>query len=255
MNDTSDDFYLAADSITIFAGGRPLSGSTLGEGGTGGVGYSIIKDGEDNVLNQDFIDLIIARGEAGALAANPTDIGLWGGSITFDNDGDVDGTAYIWNNEINSTPGTGEIDFLSVAIHELAHVLGFGGSSWQTNIDFGNGTFNGTNAVNSYGSNVPLSDTGHWLEGLTSTAIDGTPDQEVALDPSLNSINGVGQRKILTELDYSGLADMGWEVSSDALNIQPVPFEFSPGLGILMMCGFFSILKAHNIWKERRLRK
>ncbi|MDJ0650583.1 MAG: hypothetical protein QNJ60_17970, partial [Xenococcaceae cyanobacterium MO_188.B19] len=60
--------------------------------------------------------------------------------------------------------------------------------------------------------------------------------------------------KILTELDYSGLADMGWEIDSNALNIQPVPFEFSPGLGILLMCGLFGLFKAHNIWKNRTLK-
>ncbi|MDJ0532486.1 MAG: hypothetical protein QNJ70_08310 [Xenococcaceae cyanobacterium MO_207.B15] len=250
VNNSINDFYVAADTITIFAGGRNLSGSTLGEGGTGGVGYSTIFDGEGNVLNQDFINLVTARGETGALDANPTDIGLWGGSITFDNDGVIDtGTetiSYNWHYDTSTEPASDEVDFLSVAIHELGHVLGFGGSSWQTNVS--NGEFTGTNAVNSYGSNVPLSDPAHWLDGITSTAIDGTLNQEVSLDPSIT----IGTRKILTELDYSGLADIGWEVSQNALNVQPIPFEFSPGLGILLMCGVFGSLKARNAWNNRK---
>ncbi len=241
--ETKTDLTLAADTITIFAGGRSFSGSTLGQGGTGG--YTVF-----GTIN--FFNLITARGEDGILDDNnpgqllekPTDIGLWGGSITFDNDGDAGGIAYNWNNDFNSTSATGEVDFLSVAIHEIAHVLGFGGASWQTNIS--NGTFIGTNAVNSYGSPVPLYETAHWQDGITSTAIDGTPNQDAALDPSITG----NERKLLTELDYSGLADMGWEVSANALNIQPVPFEFSPGFGILLMCGFFGILKVRNAWKN-----
>ena len=239
---TITDFTLAADTITIFAGGQNLSGSTLGEGGAGGISSSF--------GTVDFINLISSRGETGALDANPTDIGLWGGSITFDNDGVIDtGTetiSYNWHYDTSTEPASDEVDFLSVAVHELGHVLGFGGSSWQTNVS--NGEFTGTNAVNSYGSNVPLSDPGHWLDGITSTAIDGTLNQEVSLDSNIT----IGTRKILTELDYSGLADIGWEVSQNALNVQPIPFEFSPGLGILLMCGVFGSLKARNAWKNRK---
>lgn len=239
--ETKTDFTLAADTITIFAGGRDLEGSTLGQGGTG---WIINTETHPTFGTSEFINLIKARGEAGALLDNPTDIGLWGGSITFD-------TQTNWENDFNATLEVGEIDFLSVAIHELGHVLGFGGDSWQTNVNQENNTFTGTNAVTSYGdSPVPLYETAHWQEGLTSTAIDGTPDQEVALDPTYNIVNGQGTRKLLTELDYSGLADMGWKVSADALNIQPVPFEFSPGFGILLTCGFFGILKVRNIWKN-----
>lgn len=240
------DFTVAANTITIFAGGKSFSDDTLGQGGTGGFSVTKVLNGSGDVLNQDFIDLVTARGEIGALESSPTDIGLWGGSITFDNDSDVNGTAYIWNNDLNSTPASGEVDFLSVAIHELGHVLGFGGNSWNTNVS--SGEFIGTQTVTSYGSNVPLSGSSHWAEGLTSIAIDRTPNQEVALDPSLT----IGSRKLLTELDYSGLKDIGWEVSEEALDIQPVPFEFSPGLGILLTCGFFGILKTRHAWQNRK---
>ncbi|MEZ6061148.1 MAG: hypothetical protein R3C19_12355 [Planctomycetaceae bacterium] len=57
----------------------------------------------------------------GALTATETDFGP-GGAITFDT------TGVTWNFD-DAAPGGGESDFFSVAIHELAHLLGFGTSA------------------------------------------------------------------------------------------------------------------------------
>jgi hypothetical protein len=57
--------------------------------------------------------------------------------------------------------------------------------------------------------------------------------QEAAMDPSIT----VGTRKLFTDLDYAGLADVGWETAA-------VPFEFSPSLGIILVSALYGIKKA-----------
>ena len=74
-----DDMVVARNEIVIFAGGRDLGGSVgLGElGGTTAGGA------------QGFQDTVASRGQAGALLATPTDIGIWGGAISFDTTHDL----------------------------------------------------------------------------------------------------------------------------------------------------------------------
>ena len=64
---------LAADTVTIFAGGRDLGGSA-GHGGTHGLTVS---------GSQSFIDTILSRGETGELDSPPTDYGPWAGISEF----------------------------------------------------------------------------------------------------------------------------------------------------------------------------
>jgi hypothetical protein len=214
------DFDIAADTLVVFVGGRDLS-SGIGLGGPGGfTGLS---------GTSSFINTVEARGQIGALgaASSQTDFGPWGGSLSFDN-------TVTWNSD-SGAPTTGENDFLSVAIHELGHLLGYGSAnSWNNLVDGSN--FTGANSVAVYGSNVPLSDDAHW-----SNSLSGVP--EAALDPSLT----VGTRKLLTDLDYAGLADIGWDTSA----VAAVPFEFSPGLGILLMSGLFGVKQACQKIKYR----
>ena len=237
------DLTVPADTIIVYVGGSDFS--FLGGGGQGGYDYS---------GTSDFGDLIVGRGQVGALADPKTDIGLWGGSISFDTNIVIQNTTYNWHNTIDSAGlGNNEIDFLSVAIHELGHVLGFGGTSWQNQISSTN--FTGTNALAVYQSETDADATSlplkidslaHWNNGIESRTL-GDVQQEVALDPDL----AIGTRKILTNLDYAGLKDIGWEVHplediAWEFNTVSVPFEFSPTLGILLMCGFFGSLFIRN---------
>lgn len=219
------DLVVPENTLIVYAGGRDLSGSTLGMGGPGGFSAS---------GTSTFVDTVKARGQSGALASTPTDFGRWGGSITFD-------TNATWNFTSNS-PSGGQNDFLSVAIHEMAHLLGLGSApSWDTYVS--GGQFTGTNSVASYGGNVPLySGNSHWAEGTIST-VNGL-SQEAAMDPSIT----VGTRKLFTELDYAGLADVGWET-------QEVPFEFSPSLGIILVSGLYGIKKATDTIKKKKVTK
>ncbi len=195
------NLQVAANEIIVYAGARNLPGNTRGFGGPGG--FSSFGTPAWNQLVQ-------GRGEPGALASPQTDFAPWGGSITFDNadtnwhfDTDISG---IQNNQV---------DFLTVAMHEMAHVFGFGfipaqsnRSSWDNLSQSGN--FTGPKAAASFGaSSVPLQsgDRGHWQEGITSNG------RDVLMDPTILS----GARTLFTPLDFAAFDDIGWDV--DASNV------------------------------------
>jgi Matrixin len=178
---------IAADTLLVFAGGYDLAGGSLGEGGFGGFGAG----GSPTFLDS------LARGQSGAA-------GVWGGAITFD-------SPTNWNFSAANGPAAGQNDFLSVAVHELGHLLGLGTSqAWQAQATSGaNPVFTGPNAAAAFGGNVPLQgDRGHWREGTQSRIAGTNLLQEVALDPTIT----VGTRKLLTDLDFAALSDIGWQV-------------------------------------------
>jgi len=183
------DLVVPTDTLYVFAGGRSLGGE-VGRGGYGG--FSASGDAA-------WLERVVARSQGGALLPAPDDFGPWGGSVTFD-------TLSSWHfgsTTVDLDPG--EIDFYSVAIHELGHLLGISDSNaswsrWTIESEF----FGPASLAEFDGiGNIPLDfDLGHWAEGVT----DG--GQEVSMDPSLNS----GDRKEFTNLDFAGLADLGWSL-------------------------------------------
>ncbi len=183
---------VAADTLVVYVGARSLGGSTLGRGGPGGFSASGFGD---------WLVTVDQRGQSGEGDTPATDFGPWGGSIAFD-----DGTD--WHFDVNSLPGAQQSDFYSVAVHELAHVLGFGlAGSWYAHVDDELLTFDGPASMASHGGEVDLdSYLGHWKDNVLSTV--GGASQEAAMAPFLTT----GTRKRLTELDYAGLADIGWEL-------------------------------------------
>jgi hypothetical protein len=186
---------VAADVIRVYVGARDLGGA-LAVGGPGGYDRA---QGSPAWRN-----LVESRGETGALATPATDFGPWGGAISFN-----DQSAYTWYFGVQTGPPTGQVDFLSVTMHELAHVLGFGTSdSWDAKVS--GTTFVGPASVASYGTAVPLdSVAAHWAEG-TKGLLNGVL-REAAMDPSIM----IGTRKLFTELDFAGLADIGWQVAPE----------------------------------------
>lgn len=173
------------DTILVFVGSRNMN--SLGIGGPGGYSSS---------GSNAWLDLVAARGQTGMLDNPETDFGLWGGSITFDNDANW----YFGMSEAGQ--GSNQQDFLSVAMHELGHVLGVGtAGSWDAQVE--GFYFTGPNSIAEYGGNVPLSGSSHFHEGTEDNG------SEVAMDPSLL----VGTRKLFTALDYAALADIGWELT------------------------------------------
>ena len=180
--------------VKIYVGAMQLGTSTLGMGGPGGYHVSGI--------TTEWFDTVGARGQAGALAATATDFGPWGGSITFD----IDANWYFGTGSLS-----GMNDFLSVATHEMGHLLGIGTSdSWMALIS--GSKFTGANATTANNNiQVSLSGTRHWSNGTMSTIFGTTPAQEAAMDPSIT----VGTQKYFTTLDFAGMQYIGWTVVPD----------------------------------------
>ncbi|WP_317704651.1 peptidase M10A and M12B matrixin and adamalysin [Methylomarinovum caldicuralii] len=167
------------DTVTIYLGARDLGSGILGQGGP---------------------SWFEGNNPPRTASSNEFEPAL--GVITFNN---AFNNWYI-DNDPSTTESFSGYDFYSVALHEIGHVMGIGTApSWNAQIQ--NGRFTGTQAVNVYGGNVPLtSDGGHWAEGTQSTANGQT--QEAAMDPTIAN----GQRKQLTDLDWAALDDIGWNV-------------------------------------------
>jgi hypothetical protein len=176
---TIDNPVVPANTIVVYVAGRPLAGSEAGEGGNGGYSGS----GYGN-----WLDILRTRGAAG--------FSLWGGSIAFD----TNSNWYVGSSAAGL--GRDQIDFYSVASHELGHVLGLGTARQWFN-DVNNGTFIGPTAQSIYGGPVPVyGDGAHWADGLT---VNG---QRAVMDPILPQ----GTRLTFSALDLAALVDIGWSL-------------------------------------------
>ena len=203
------------DEYRIYAGARSLGSMTAGRGGSGGYNVLVNPTGgflqseidEMNQITDAFFSDVQTRGQASGFSR-------WGGSISFDNDGST-----TWSYNHNAAPLSNTVDFYSVAIHELAHSLGFGGSEWQSLIS---GTsFTGAAALAEYGSYPPVStdDFAHWDNDTMSTVYGTATAQEAAMDPDILD----GTRKRFTALDAAGMADIGWDIVPPVLLLDGDP--------------------------------
>jgi hypothetical protein len=113
--------------------------------------------------------------------------------------------------------------------HELGHILGIGtAASWDARVEGSvqdGYVFVGEHAKEAYGhESVPLDRyASHWAEGVMS--VYNGQLQETAMDPSTPR----GERQWMTELDYAGLRDIGWQVPEPAALVLLV----SGGAGLL----------------------
>ncbi len=190
---------VTANQLVVFVGTRNLGSSTLGVGGPGGSGASGTTSWLTNVGARGQGTLNDVRNDG----ANKTaiDFGPWGGSLSIS-------SSATWNQDHTVAPSTGQNDLYSVVLHELGHLLGVGTADSWDNLVVG-GQFVGPASVAEYGSTVPMeADGAHWLDGTMSQVFSNGVAQEALMDPSII----VGTRKIVTDLDVTGLSDMGWEV-------------------------------------------
>lgn len=183
----------AANVIKVYVGSRTLTGTDVANTV---MGFGIASG------SQAFMESAQARGQTGALSSPKTDYGPWGGSIAFD-----DSTPWYFG----LTPGglsAGKVDFLSVATHELEHLLGFSASqpSWAALVS--NGKFTGPKATAANGGINPSITGSHWL-GMNSTVGPNGPAQIALMDA--NVVTGV--RRHITQLDWAALDDIGWDLA------------------------------------------
>jgi hypothetical protein len=211
---TVQDITQALDVVTVFAGSRPLTAPTVGRGGPAGTGYNSSSSG----LTQSSIDQARADAAANAednltrgggpiygqldLDGNAFNTGLIRGSITFDPDTN-------WDYGLDANVDAGRVDFYSVALHELIHVLGIGTSaSWVANTSGDDWTGDAVIALLGDGDGIIDADDAHFINGLTGTSIVTGQSQQVVMDPSITT----GTRLTLTDVDLAALRDIGWAV-------------------------------------------
>lgn len=195
------DASLGENVIRVYAGGYHYNDDTLGEGGPGGYSCSGIGS---------FCSDATRRGQGPVNGASAVDVAPWGGSIVFDTDTD-------WHfGTTTSGLGASEYDFYSVAVHELAHVLGFATSDAFDN------RIVGSDFVGPAAGTVALNEgLDHWAAGTLTTYRGAI--EEAAMTGTLAS----GTRKHFTELDFAAMQDIGWRVT-------PVP---EAGTWAMMLSG------------------
>ena len=187
---------VGANDIRVYVGSRLLGDTevALTNAGTAAVGGT-----------QAFIDNAASRGEAGALASPQTDIGPWGGSIAFD---------WGTNWHFGATTGgltTALLDFHSVAIHELAHLLGFSSLTQPSSFTslVSGGKFNGPKAKAANGGAAPDVSGSHWVGMNSRVGGAGGAVQAALMNPGLPT----GVRRRMTLLDWAALDDVGWSLA------------------------------------------
>lgn len=169
------------DDILVFVGARAFPSATLAIAGPDG------GDAPGDVfaarISSDFRN-------QGAVS----DFEPWAGFVSFNSAAD-------WSFDI-SGPVSGRSDFLSVALHELGHVLGIG-TSGAFDRWISDNHFTGPNALR-LGNGDPIP-----LEEDHAHVKNGYADDSVALDPIL--INGT--RVLISDIDKALLADIGYQIS------------------------------------------
>jgi hypothetical protein len=206
----NSSFALPTDTWILFAGGRSLGGSA-GVGGTGtGLNWSSVLDDPSGPHRRNL-------GVEG--------LPVWGGSLSFDN-------TRNWHFDPNTAASGGDVDFYSIATHEVGHVLGLS-TSWSDFTDNVAGDiFSGPNAVAAYNSDNGTSETGlslvgggnnHWGDGAYDSRIfaQGDPNyvgtvgagglQDLLMEPMANFRPGV-RRFEVTNVEVGALQDIGWSI-------------------------------------------
>jgi hypothetical protein len=181
QTDTDDTFVTDTpiDDLLVFVGARNLGGSTLAAAGPSGFFQSNLR-----YTGSNFEPWI---GSASFDASTN-----WFFDPTLDTADDIPSDAY---------------DFYAIALHELAHVLGFGTSqAFESLTSVSNPSFNGDRAKPVNGGNpVPLESTDDLGHIATGYRINGVA-------PLMAPTALPGTRTFATPVDIAMLADIGYVV-------------------------------------------
>jgi hypothetical protein len=169
----------AIDDLVIFVGARELGGSTLGI----------------TTMPVPFRDQTRLTGNS---------FQPWLGTIAFD-------TSTNWF--FDPTPNTADdipaqsSDFISTAVHEMAHVLGFGTSDASDDLIEGS-AFRGGNAIAVNGGQpIPMSGLAHIRDDYQFGGLG---------IPLMSPFASFGKRKLPTRLDVAILDDIGYTINYGA---------------------------------------
>ena len=226
------NMIVPADTLIIFVGSAVLPGFTAAQAGPGGV-TGVSAEGLNS--GHPWGNQVYNRGEAGAIhlvksggtvvfTTNPTDFAPWGGTMFFNS------SLANWNFSTTDATGTAGPDALSVALHELAHILGIGAwlpqNSWTT---FSvTGAFSGPLAAQSFGSQV-LTDGFHVFPNGTNSRTFGAFGRTHGASATplmVGSLSHSNSFYVPTDLELSILQDIGWEIEPPG----PVPqVQMNPG--------------------------
>lgn len=236
---TISNTQIADGQVTIFAGARTFTGTTLGQGGPSGSGVSAsgsnagggtfaqaVADAEANEQHSRSGGPIIntLSGTIGGASYSFAQ-GLQTGSIVFDDDTN-------WHFDHTVPVVAGRNDFYSVALHELLHAISFGiGDTWESLVS-GTDYLGAEGIAANGGSGVGLvfSGGGHLAENVMSARISDGVMQEVLMDPDIT----VGTRKFLTELDLAVLRDSGFVTVSAIPEPSGLVFLLIGGCGVIL---------------------
>jgi hypothetical protein len=213
------------DTLVVYAIARDLAVGVLGQASPGDYLFN-------GAPSTNFANAVSNRGQGDS----NFDFAPWGGVIAVDVQKSLN-VPRVWHYDLGSAPSPGSYDFYTVATHELAHIFGFGTSSAFTNDILrmynppteNTAFFTGAISQQLYGGTVPMHVPSnatdkyvvqHWDSSVTSPPfLPGTQPK-----PSLGPSVPLGERKLLTPLDYAALADIGWQVPPELLGL---PADFN----------------------------
>ena len=176
------------DDLRIFVGSNDTPFQTGTENALASAGVTG-KDAKGDVFTSRIASDFKGRGA-------PTDFEPYAGSMSF-----KDNPTNPWSFD-TTAPEKGKTDFVSVAVHEIGHILGIGNSEAFKQVGAG-GSFDGPNARSVNGGDpIPLQQSlGHTEEGFA--------DNSTLMDPVYS---GAGTRTVPSQYDLAMLADIGYEV-------------------------------------------
>lgn len=198
------DPIIPAGEVHVFVGGSPSLGSAVGQGGPAGYTVSGLSS---------WISRVRARGQPGAdfspgnPSAQATDFAPAAGWIAFALDADY---------QFSLTQEGPGIEFVSLALHELGHVLGIGTCpAWERRIQGLNFSGPITARIDPTGIAV-TPDRGHFDASRSQErayGAFGTAHGQVVSALMVSSLQvNLASIKPATDLDLAVLADIGWEV-------------------------------------------